>query len=1517
MCAEFERVERVVQNDVWPEEKDQNHSAYSSSSAPPNESRMVKKFRRAAAGLEEQLPSDLRPPSVLKRTCDYLFHDVVGNAALEKVHHFVWDRTRAIRNDFSIQQLTKPEDLRLAIDCYERIARFHILSIHQLAVLPRPYDKYDAQQEREQLDRTLLSLVQYYDDCRGRLDLPNEAEFRAYCVIFQLQDPIPDLEDRVQSWPKQVLRDKRVPIALDLYAAACNTMDTQGPLKPRASHLIAQQDWQRFWLMVESPQVSYLMACVAEIYFNLVRRTALNALWRSFKSNPNRSPEDWTVEALLEVLVFDDEQQVHTFCEAYGFSFAQKAEGLEFLDLTSVKERNLPSPNVGLPKQWKSGLVEGKRFGRTMPAIINGLTVKLARATGQLVGDEEEGVPNSVPGPDLMSEREPPTEDESSLFIPEIKKQSLDGGDVKDFDKVQRQQSSSIGHHGTFSFGKASGSTFGKPLGGVKSEDKEAFAPKKAPDSGNIQPVFNFTQTPGNVQSTSPAVLTNTQVQAAPLALSVDAKAHLPTFEPPRFKGAGTFGFALNSETSGRHVQEQKNPFFNFSSVENGSQAANPASNETSPTQGFPWDKQRAQQSADNEEPVITDHFSNEHKSIFKSAPSSSHQAPNVTQAQNEVGGTSSQAHVTNVEVKLSQPQQMVSPPGPAPSTNSNASATLPRKASVQKETKPKTPSPLSNSFSFEDVSNPPTFSASNGKTPALNGPVQNKESTNDETQTPFGNIRLSSNIDQEVSFESVISRIAHEITLEHGRGFLDQYIEFTIQEAIATAKEQFDDERETHRADSYRKLVLSRRYFHRWKDIFWGKRFAKRATFRRERARQGLEEYKRCQILKKSLPGLKSAALSPMRPDMLDNTSQRTSPSGQPPSGVTQVERHAQAGNKRTRSSHGADVIGEPCDAHPKRHKSTSHIDVHGRVTKPTLVNNTTADLLKRSSFLGFSLPHCARGNGSTTRSNYFRLKAMGIEPHTLDRSTKHRRDGSADVPEALSRASTPISATASCLRTSRGSTAEGSLPPPTRSGTPSADDEALFARLKTARENLLESTDYMRAEIAREEEFKRNFRASQASNESPSMARARAEARLCASTSGTLFAATEQTNDVPAYRLRESKFVPREHYGRAIDRANEIRASRSRNTSRPESRTEGQAALSPQHQSTFLSSQDVLGLQSQQEYPILVRSSNRIPASHLLKTQGTEATSHELQSSGFPNGQRAPFSSQQGIQSWASLNFDPLANSIFASSFDKANISSPTGEPHDFTMQHNELEQTLSQIGSSHQGYSHQTEQSYQQHSVIPSQPDCYIHTEQSGLVELTPDDEEMESQPAYYNKSVQMPDRLGDVAGARNKDSLYQSVSGQESQAFYDSDNEFIASGIETVEGGTGDDVGDSDVEADDDEVHSDIQGRAEVQGSKRYDYDDEDGYADEEDVDSDEEGEDERLYDEDDEEIDPRDLGRSPARDMVYSSNDYSEESYEEDEEDGPPNAQVWGQPAPMKESQASVGGTAEEAIELSD
>lgn len=302
---------------------------------------MVKRFRRSAAGYDEQLPSDIRPPLVLQKTLDYLFNDVVGGPEdLATVHKFVWDRTRSIRNDFSIQQVTKVENLKIAISCFERIARFHILSLHQLSGDDEGADnaEFDPYQEREQLNNTLLSLQYYYDDSRHKLTSPNEAEFRAYGIIFEIQNQRPDIEDRVQSLPKHILNDQRIQTALKLHAAAANTADEQGPLRPRTQFLIAQANSGGFWNLVQSNAVSYLMACVAEVYFNLVRRTALEAIWKAYKGKrlgPTKM-EDWTLNDLTQALGFDDEAQTRVFCEQHDFTVAEKIDRGQYLDLGSV-----------------------------------------------------------------------------------------------------------------------------------------------------------------------------------------------------------------------------------------------------------------------------------------------------------------------------------------------------------------------------------------------------------------------------------------------------------------------------------------------------------------------------------------------------------------------------------------------------------------------------------------------------------------------------------------------------------------------------------------------------------------------------------------------------------------------------------------------------------------------------------------------------------------------------------------------------------------------------------------------------------------------------------------------------------------------------------------------------------------------------------------------------------------------------------------------------------------------------
>lgn len=55
----------------WEQDPDRSNNG---SFRLPIEERMVKKFRRSAAGLDEQLPSDLRPPLVLQ-VCSSQVHE--------------------------------------------------------------------------------------------------------------------------------------------------------------------------------------------------------------------------------------------------------------------------------------------------------------------------------------------------------------------------------------------------------------------------------------------------------------------------------------------------------------------------------------------------------------------------------------------------------------------------------------------------------------------------------------------------------------------------------------------------------------------------------------------------------------------------------------------------------------------------------------------------------------------------------------------------------------------------------------------------------------------------------------------------------------------------------------------------------------------------------------------------------------------------------------------------------------------------------------------------------------------------------------------------------------------------------------------------------------------------------------------------------------------------------------------------------------------------------------------------
>lgn len=315
------------------------------------EGRMVKAFRRSAAGVDKQIPEELRTPRTLRKTLDYLFTNIIGSSDhLGKHHKFVWDRTRAVRNDFSIQSFTRPEDVKYEVDCYERIVRFHILSLHQLANPDQlhPGEEYTRQQELQQLQKTFASLMDRYDTFGHSTYFRNEAEFRAYFILFAARTDLYDFEVQIQRWPKHVLSDGRVQTALKLNAAAGSTDYQVGSrsLEPIPCS-VAQANAGLYWTLLASQQVGYLMACVAEISFQLVRFTALDSLWRSAKGAPEKGQStmrSWTTQALTEYLGFDDEDQTQDFCAQFDISFATNTStGQQYLDFRSNPESSLDS----------------------------------------------------------------------------------------------------------------------------------------------------------------------------------------------------------------------------------------------------------------------------------------------------------------------------------------------------------------------------------------------------------------------------------------------------------------------------------------------------------------------------------------------------------------------------------------------------------------------------------------------------------------------------------------------------------------------------------------------------------------------------------------------------------------------------------------------------------------------------------------------------------------------------------------------------------------------------------------------------------------------------------------------------------------------------------------------------------------------------------------------------------------------------------------------------------------------
>ena len=370
MCPEFEQVARIAEYDVRTEEKEMRPDGLT---MWPDTSRMVKKFGRSAAGQDAPLPMDVRSVDALRRTTDYLFNDLLqSDSNLPSMHNFLWDRTRAVRKDFTFHSQKSAEEMKDMVYCFETITRFHATALHLLSRKGFANDDFDQKQEIEQLGRTILSLMEAYDMCRDkRVQCENEAEFRAYYLLLNAGDPA--ITKRIPTWGKEYwFESEEVQTALSLIQVMDDVREPKGPIKPRRPTTLSDMSFANYFAIVEELRVSYPMACVAEIHFTTVRQAILRNLVKGY-ARYRDAPRTITASDLNAMLKFDTVEEAVEFAELHDFEFSTwvpegKPPVPEPYLLLDNRKKYVPSPRV---RQSFSGkLVERKRTTQSLPYVI-------------------------------------------------------------------------------------------------------------------------------------------------------------------------------------------------------------------------------------------------------------------------------------------------------------------------------------------------------------------------------------------------------------------------------------------------------------------------------------------------------------------------------------------------------------------------------------------------------------------------------------------------------------------------------------------------------------------------------------------------------------------------------------------------------------------------------------------------------------------------------------------------------------------------------------------------------------------------------------------------------------------------------------------------------------------------------------------------------------------------------------------------------------------------------------------
>ncbi|CAK9277923.1 unnamed protein product [Sphagnum jensenii] len=289
MCPAREREQRERLRDLAVFERVNGNTSKTSAELA------VKKFCRTFSSTSLH-PSDVRPLPVLWRTQHYLLCMLDRrDYSFETVHAFLFDRTRAIRQELGMQSILNSQ----AICMLEEIVRFHIMSERELRERTAGAGReVDLHLNLQQLSKALLTLLTMYSteySINGRR-CPTEAEFHCYYVLLNLGD-----HDHFKAEP------------LSLWFRGVH----QSVLKSSVMHFARtvlrcyrNENYRGFFESVR--KATYLQACLMELFFSQMRGIALKLLNQGgYKLHP------YPMADIAKMLLMK-ETDADELCKSYG-----------------------------------------------------------------------------------------------------------------------------------------------------------------------------------------------------------------------------------------------------------------------------------------------------------------------------------------------------------------------------------------------------------------------------------------------------------------------------------------------------------------------------------------------------------------------------------------------------------------------------------------------------------------------------------------------------------------------------------------------------------------------------------------------------------------------------------------------------------------------------------------------------------------------------------------------------------------------------------------------------------------------------------------------------------------------------------------------------------------------------------------------------------------------------------------------------------------------------------------------